>query len=706
MLAVLCSPLQSIAQQRCGIVEHTSNLRTNKGIPENDAQFEQWLNHATQQRLKLEKSGNKIQSVYQIPVVVHVIHNGESVGNGTNIPEAQVLSQIRVLNADYQRTNNDASNTPSEFQSVAGSMSIEFVLAKRTPDGFPTNGIVRAKGTKSSWTSNDDVQLKALSYWPSEDYLNIWVCNLTDYLGYAQFPVSDIAGLQEYQDGLAVTDGAVFAYRVFGSIEDGAFNLNSKYNRGRTATHELGHFFGLRHTWGDDGGASSCSGTDYVNDTPNQDTETYNCPTHPQASCNVTKMFQNYLDYTDDACMNLFTKGQVSRMITVLESSPRRESLLTSPGLLDPNAEGNDLLIGKVIAPSPVTCSDRVVPKLLIKVNHSIETITSFTITYSINDVSIEETFPDNNLEEGDEVEISLPEIQLVPGENTLSFEVNKPNEGIDINPFNNTKSTSAIINTQQDVVPLRQDFEQAFEEAWTIANPIGGMNWQAVDLSGNTAIYMNAFTNTVANDESWLVSPVLDFTSSTEASMSFDLSYAYRSGKFDTFKVLASRDCGTTFDITLLELTGPTIASRTSTTAWQPASADDWEVNKNISLEDLAEEGEARVAFVFTNQNGNNLYLDNIEFFQYENPITVSSRLAVSPNPASAEVSVRLNLPQREDATVTITDVMGKIVSSQSIQNGLNQNFTFQVYGINPGLYLVWVKTSSGSWSSRLLVQ
>jgi hypothetical protein len=209
-----------------------------------------------------------------------------------------------------------------------------------------------------------------------------------------------------------------------------------------------------------------------------------------------------------------------------------------------------------------------------------------------------------------------------------------------------------------------------------------------------------------VANDESWLVSPVLDFTSSTEASMSFDLSYAYRSGKFDTFKVLASRDCGTTFDITLLELTGPTIASRTSTTAWQPASADDWEVNKNISLEDLAGEGEARVAFVFTNQNGNNLYLDNIEFFQYENPITVSSRLAVSPNPASAEVSVRLNLPQREDATVTITDVMGKIVSSQSIQNGLNQNFTFQVYGINPGLYLVWVKTSSGSWSSRLLVQ
>ncbi|WP_331958464.1 M43 family zinc metalloprotease [Ohtaekwangia sp.] len=694
------------AQQRCGTVEYTDQLLRSHNIPENTRQFEQWLAQKKSQRLRQQSTDRIQETTYQIPVVVHVIHNGEAVGTGTNIPDAQILSQIKVLNKDYQRLNADASNTPAEFQSVAGNMSIEFVLAKRTPDGFATNGIVRVKGTQTSWTSGDNTELKSLSYWSSDDYLNIWVCNLTDYLGYAQFPVSDLPGLEDYQNGLAATDGAVFNYQSFGSIDDGAFSLKTKYNKGRTATHELGHFFGLRHLWGD---VSNCNGTDYINDTPPQDAATFNCPTHPQAACNATKMFQNYLDYTDDACMNLFTQDQVTRMITVLENSPRRTSLLTSPGLLDPTASGNDLLIEEIIAPSPVTCKTEVTPKVSVKVNNSIETITSFKLVYTINGASVAVPIENVSLEENDVIEIALPAAQLTQDENELSFEVQTPNGGIDVNPFNNSKSMITVINTQQDNIPLRQNFEGTrFSEVWTLTNPSGGTTWQTIDLGDNTALYANGFTNTTTDNEMWLVSPVLDFTTSTSASVSFDLSYAYRSGKFDGFRVIASKDCGTTFPLSVLDMSGPNIASHTSAAAWQPASDSDWTLGKNLSLSALAGQDSVRLAFIFTNQNGNNLYLDNIEFFQYENPPAVTSNLVVYPNcvTTGSLINVRLNLPQRETATLYVTDMTGRIVHNESISEGLNQTYSFYLDGVRPGMYIAHVTTNTRSYSAKLIVR
>src|SRR5687768_4257349 len=164
-------------------------LRSSQLLKENDLQFEQWLN----ERKLAPNAGSpfrKKSGPYKIPVVVHVIHNGEAIGTGTNISDAQIHSQIKVLNDDFQRNNADAVNTPAEFASLAGSMDIEFILAKRDPEGQHTNGIVRVQGTMPTWTSNDNYELKALSYWPAEDYLNIWVCDITDFLGYAQFPVS------------------------------------------------------------------------------------------------------------------------------------------------------------------------------------------------------------------------------------------------------------------------------------------------------------------------------------------------------------------------------------------------------------------------------------------------------------------------------------------------------------------------------------
>src|SRR5690606_29195746 len=138
------------------------------------------------------------------------------------------------------------TNTPTEFLGVAGSLDIKFELAKRTPEGLPTNGIVRVEGTKSTWTLSDNFMLKSLSYWPAEDYLNIWVTDLAGLLiGYAQFPVSTLPGLDESPDN-RLTDGVVVDYKNFGSSDHGSFNLDPNYNKGRTATHEVGHFFGLK----------------------------------------------------------------------------------------------------------------------------------------------------------------------------------------------------------------------------------------------------------------------------------------------------------------------------------------------------------------------------------------------------------------------------------------------------------------------------
>lgn len=316
------------SQQRCGTDLYNQMMRNNNLVLEREDQFEQWL----MQNMRVKKSKNVNQrsesEPYQIRVVVHVIHNGEALGQATNIADAQIRSQIEVLNNDFKRLNADAINTPSEFQSLAGSVNIEFVLANQDPEGLPSSGINRVKGTKTSWTIQDNKDLKSLSYWSSTHYLNIWVCNLTDYLGYTQFPVSTIPGL-ENSPANQLTDGIIIWYKAFGSTDAGNFNLDPSYNKGRTTTHEMGHFLGLRHLWGE---KNDCTGNDYVEDTPPQHSSMSGCPSHPQKQCPsnnpVSAMFQNFLDFTDDNCQNLFTKGQVDRMITVLENSPRRSSLL------------------------------------------------------------------------------------------------------------------------------------------------------------------------------------------------------------------------------------------------------------------------------------------------------------------------------------------------------------------------------------------
>lgn len=973
-----------VAQDRCGAVEYTQLLKARNQLFENSDTFEKWVQQKRALKQK-QTSAQRTQATYQVPVVVHIIHNGEAIGSGTNISDAQIQSQINVLNKDYKRLNADASNTPAEFLPVAGAFDIEFVLAKQDPEGLATNGIVRVKGSKTAWSMSDNYLLKSHSYWPAEDYLNIWVCNETDFLGYAQFPVSGLPGLENSSTN-RLTDGVVVAYDVFGSVDDGPFDLQNNFKKGRTATHEIGHFFGLKHIWGDDNG--ECSGSDYVDDTPNQSSSTSGCPAHPRLTCtDVTAMFQNFLDYTYDACMNLFTQGQVGRMEIIIENSPRRASLTTSHGLLDPTPLTNDLGIKTIIAPNtgqcttpfvpsvevknygsnaiasarllfkkdgvntetkdfvfspalsplestiinfapitfttgnhnasfqilltnsttdpnssnnlldqdvfvpqsiavpfiepfntipnwpivnpdqdytwelattpeggtntamkmaffnyedhlgevdllispvfdltsapaallkfdvaysryqssddglkvvllnncsmeissgivvyekagaalattpsttsdfipandqwrkeavdlsayigqsnlqfafvgfndwgnnlyidnvsltttpihdvtlvsvlkptPVTCENQITPTLLIRNAGTL--FGSIKVTVTVNGQTSTQTISGFTLNGNDEMELQLAPVTLVDGDNQISFELDEPGGEPDFNPADNTTEIVSIVNKSSDNIPLRQDFETDVDGQWTSTNPKEGMKWEPVVINGDRSIYVNAFDNNAIGDQSWFVSPVLDFSGAEEASLYYELSYATNGNALDYFYILASTDCGNVYSDTLYVASGAVLANgRSSDDSWEPKNDSDWTHDFRL-LESLAGKSNVRIAFVIKNGNGNNVYLNNIEFYVSNTAIRLNEPFSVYPNPtADGNAEISFSLPRKSTVTVDVIDNMGKVLITDTLPDILNQTFPFSLSTRSAGVYIVRVTAGGSVYYKKLIV-
>lgn len=255
-------------------------------------------------------------AIVTIPVVVHIVYNVSS----ENISDAQIHSQIEVLNKDFRRKNIDANYT---WQQSADT-NIEFCLATVDPSGKSTSGITRTYTSASSFASNGDL-IKYTSKggkdaWPSESYLNIWVGDIAGtVLGYAQFP-----------GGKAETDGVVIDYKVFGTGPD----VTPGFHLGRTTTHEVGHWLNLKHIWG----SSDCTTDDLVSDTPKSDAPNYGCA-KGHWSCGSLDMIENYMDYSDDSCLNLFTAGQKTRMQALFASGGFRQSITKSNGCGIPEQE-------------------------------------------------------------------------------------------------------------------------------------------------------------------------------------------------------------------------------------------------------------------------------------------------------------------------------------------------------------------------------
>jgi hypothetical protein len=245
------------------------------------------------------QSGRLLPSgIIEIPVVFNVLYKT----NAQNVSLAQLQSQIDVLNEDYAGTNADHNQTTTYNNVKAGDISVRFVLDQ----------VKRKSTTKSSWTTNDAMKKNAQGIAPTSPAtkLNIWVCNLSGgILGYAQFP-----------GGNSATDGVVLDDNATGRTGTAA----APFNKGRTATHEVGHWLNLRHIWGD----ATC-GNDQVGDTPLHNAANFGCPSAGHRStCTGTpiEMTMNYMDYTDDACMYMFSVGQRTRMLAVFSSGGPRNS--------------------------------------------------------------------------------------------------------------------------------------------------------------------------------------------------------------------------------------------------------------------------------------------------------------------------------------------------------------------------------------------
>jgi len=310
---------------RCGSFEHNEALRAKGELSSND-ELETIIANQIQKN-RIAKENGKQATVLTIPVVVHVIHNGEALGTGRNIADAQVLSQITAMNQDFRRI----SGTPGHNTHTDGAdTEIQFCLAKKDPNGNTTTGITRHKGTKTTWTTTDFDAYKPSTQWDPTKYLNIWTADLgTQLLGYAQFPQANgvITGMTGgYAGGAANTDGVVMGYNCFGSKAIyAAGTYNGAFDGGRTTTHEVGHWLGLKHITGD----SNC-GDDNCADTPTQAAQTQGCPS-ATTTCNSLDMIANYMDYTNDSCMNIFTKDQTARMRAILTGNVvNRKSLTTS----------------------------------------------------------------------------------------------------------------------------------------------------------------------------------------------------------------------------------------------------------------------------------------------------------------------------------------------------------------------------------------
>lgn len=430
--------------------------------------YETWVQSLSSNQTPPKYGSSNVQSIFNIPVIVHIIHNNESVNSisatsGNNINAAQVIDQINILNKDFNGLNADTSLIPSVFKPLLGKFQINFCLAVVNPTGgvLAEPGIDRINRVAKGWNSLPyssnymTSTVKPNSIWDPTKYFNIWVAPLSSgLLGYATFPNPSGSGLGGLSApyGSATTDGVVILNTSFGSIGTAQFG---QYNKGRTATHEIGHWLGLRHIWGD----GTCA-TDYCNDTPPAQNANYNCPTFPYklgtCSGNTTgEMTMNYMDYTNDACMYLFTNDQKVRAQLILTNSSMRASLLTST-VCNLSTITDDIGITFVSNPtySQVTnCTNTLQPVLKLT-NYGSTTLTSALFSYNIDGVNTQTMTWIGSAAPSTTFNVTLNTINnITVGAHVFSVNVSAPNGNTDANQMNNNSTQQFVITNNMNVI-------------------------------------------------------------------------------------------------------------------------------------------------------------------------------------------------------------------------------------------------------------
>jgi hypothetical protein len=695
------------------------------------------------------RAPKRLQSIVTLPVVFHIV-----LANPYSITDGRVQSQIDAMNRDFSGFNADTTNLPAAFEAVRGHSSIRFVLAKRTPSGQLTNGIDRVFSTTTGNPDNlvDSIKRRSLGgadAWDPNSYINIWVGNVSNgggVLGYTQVP-----GSGSLQD-----DGVFCNILGFG---ESSCNVGV-YNKGRTVVHELGHYFGLNHIWGDDeNSTNTCSGDDFrpmtsdgssyslpaslynppgqgntsqdIGDTPNQSVATNNCPSGIRTdSCTPTApgiMYEDFMDYTSDDCYSMFTKKQVARMEYVLTTY--RSSLITSAAGTLPS---NPIMVdaspvesinpggfetsgcNSIYYPTTLSCPGNFVPKVLIK-NNGLNTITSITVGYVLNNGSAVTVSLNTNLATGATQMVTFPATTVGNANNIFKFFTKNVNGGTDQVASNDTLSATLSVPNAV-ALPISEGFENStFPPAgWSIINPGNDVTWQRVTPGHNSAhsMFIDNYGNNAVGEVDEIKTPKINLSTADPVVISFDLAHKnYQDGSqsfYDSLQVLVSTDCGATYK-TYFNKSGAALATAgSSNTAYTNPVASDWK-NKKVVVN--AASGSIIVVFRNISDYGNNIFIDNINIKQETSrDITVVAVNPPSPTECTEQVTPVATVKNVGVSTITgfnISYSLDNGAAAQTTVSGISLlpdstiNVPLNIFTPSAGSHQITVFTSAPTSSS-----
>jgi PKD repeat protein len=645
-----------------------------------------------------------------IPVVVHIIHGG-----GTdNISDRQIASAITQLNADYQKLNGDTASTSPLFRPIAASTGFQFRLAKIDPNGNCTTGITRHY-LPNLTTDPRDGSVQAVSPWNQGRYLNIWVVSAIGVPTAGGFVLGYVTPPNLPTN---VRDGFVVRHDYFGN--QGTSSPSRALSR--TATHEIGHYFGLSHPWGqtNDPGTGDCSGTDFVADTPQTD-GTFNCNL-TYAPCGPIANVQNFMDYA--ACPTMFTQGQRALMRTILannrpliNSAANLAATGTTDGYVAPDcapiAAFGATTNTSVCINTPVTFRD-------FSSNFS---ATGGTLTYSWS-------FPGGNpaTATGQTVSVSYPTAGFYSVTETVS------------NSIGGTSSTQTNIirvegPTGGETAPFRESFEDANFPNLYAAPTLRNYETNGTNSAGVSANYrwQRQMTMTAAdgnahlvvanrvippNATTTLITPNIDLSGVTgTATLRFSRAYALRTSADNIqLRISFSSDCGTTWSTpTTLSAIDLSTQGLTPIDPFTPTSAASWQDLSVAIPAQFQRSGlfKVRLQLVNGSTQGNNFYLDNLRI---SNPLGTKADalaqrgIAVYPNPLTRETAVHVNLTASTKVQLRLTDVLGRTVLTQPAKTyGAGQQaiaLTAAGQALKAGVYVVHISLDSQTFTSKLNVE
>ncbi len=615
------------AQERCGIEAAYDKLFETR--PDLETEYQNYLNAVPLLSQIQDNTKSIAPPIITIPVVVHVLHDGEAVGTGQNISAAQVEAQLEVMNDDFLAQNSNFSSTPAQWQSVIGNPEIQFCLASVDPNGNPTDGIDRqnlAVTGSSINNSNIESSLKPQTAWNTNLYYNIWVLDIPGtssgggVLGYAYLPQGGIVGND--------IDGVVCDYRWFGGP---GFNISGY----KTMTHETGHYLGLPHTFGN---GTGCGDDDGIADTPDISDATsslnagLSCgsgfPTGP-ISCGNEHMYVNYMDYVNDSrCYTSFSQGQINVMRAVLEGNGGSFGLQSRTQLVANTATAcittaDDAGIAAINYPNGTVCANPVTPIITIQ-NYGSNTLTSATITCTINGGAAITFNWTGSLAQGATQQVTLNSFTAPVGSFVFECSTSNPNGATDEDTSNDSQSTTNIFTSV--TIPYAEGFEStAFPpNNMSINNPNGDeWEWTRSTAAGgygtsNASAFFDNYNDddgSIRGSRDWLILPPLDLGGTAATEMTFDWAHTGYAGSStvdtDSLLIWVSADCGTNWT-EIFRIGGTDYESATAqNTAFTP-SGSQW-ASETIDLSTYDGQASLIIAFINDSDWGNNAYLDNI---------------------------------------------------------------------------------------------